>query len=262
MTTCKKCGRALDLEDSACPECGEPLDQAPQAFFSTAPLDSPPPAAPTIPMPPDLPPPAAPAIPMPPDPPPPNVSYVSPPPQYGYAPPPNASPYAPQNAQPPNASQYAPPNAPPYANYGAPPPQYGYAPPPGYNNNAGVYGNTGAYGKKPKSKVAAGLLAILLGWGIYNFYLKYYVKAVIQLTGYLIASGLMMYWAIDFTSNIMQYTMNGAYGYYPDMAPSLFSPAYVIGLLLTTGIWLWQLIEGILILTGKINRDGAGNPIA
>lgn len=75
-----------------------------------------------------------------------------------------------------------------------------------------------------KSKMAAGLLGIFLGGiGIHRFYLGYNAIAIVQL---------------------------------------------VLGLLgfITFGItalasWIWGLIEGILILTGSINKDATGRPL-
>ena len=28
------------------------------------------------------------------------------------------------------------------------------------------------------------------------------------------------------------------------------------------GVWIWSLVEAVMILTGKINTDGKGNPLA
>ena len=36
----------------------------------------------------------------------------------------------------------------------------------------------------------------------------------------------------------------------------------VVGVFLVIGIWIWSLVEAIMILTGKINVDGKGNPLA
>ena len=72
-----------------------------------------------------------------------------------------------------------------------------------------------------KSKVAAGVLGILLGFlGIHNFYLGYMEKGLTQL--------LISVLSLGFLSII-------------------------------PGIW--GLIEGILILTDRINKDGKGNPL-
>jgi TM2 domain-containing membrane protein YozV len=74
---------------------------------------------------------------------------------------------------------------------------------------------------RAKSKVAAGVLGILLGaLGIHNFYLGYTGKAVAQLLITVLTCG----WG------------------------SIFSG-------------IWGLIEGILILTGSIAVDGNGVPL-
>lgn len=75
--------------------------------------------------------------------------------------------------------------------------------------------------KQPKSKIAAGILGILLGsLGIHNFYLGYTGKAL----GQLLISVLSCF---------------------------VLSPISAI----------WGLIEGIMILTGSINVDAEGNPL-
>lgn len=72
-----------------------------------------------------------------------------------------------------------------------------------------------------KSKLAAGLLGILLGsFGVHNFYLGYTGKAVAQLLITLLTCG----------------------------AGSLVSG-------------IWGLVEGIQILTGSINKDANGVPL-
>ena len=81
-----------------------------------------------------------------------------------------------------------------------------------------------------KSKLVAGLLGIFLGtFGVHNFYLGYTGKAITQLVltivGYILC-------------------------------------CVVVGVFLVIGIWIWSLVEAIMILTGKINVDGKGNPLA
>ena len=79
-------------------------------------------------------------------------------------------------------------------------------------------------GSGAKSKLAAGLLGLFLGtFGIHNFYLGYTQKAIIQV-------------------------LLGTVG-----ALFLFIGPVVSG--------IWGLVEGILILTGKIAVDGKGNPL-
>lgn len=77
------------------------------------------------------------------------------------------------------------------------------------------------YGYKQKSKLAAGLLGILIGsFGVHNFYLGYTGKAVAQLLITLLTCG---------------------------------AGAVISG--------IWALIEGIMILTGSINVDGKNVPL-
>ncbi len=74
-----------------------------------------------------------------------------------------------------------------------------------------------------KSKLVAGLLGIFLGsFGIHNFYLGYTNKAIAQLL----------------------ITILGA--------------CIIIGPCISS---IWGLIEGILILTGSINKDAKGNSL-
>lgn len=80
-----------------------------------------------------------------------------------------------------------------------------------------------------KSKMAAGLLGIFLGcFGVHNFYLGYTSKAVTQLV--LTIVGLLL-------------------------------SCIVIGVFLVMGIWIWALVEGVMILTGKIDKDANGIPL-
>ena len=79
-------------------------------------------------------------------------------------------------------------------------------------------------GVTPKSKIAAGLLGIFLGtFGVHNFYLGYTGKAVTQL-------------------------LIGIFG----------TCVFGLGPIIT---YIWGLIEGILILTGNINKDANGNSL-
>ena len=100
---------------------------------------------------------------------------------------------------------------------------------------AGVCMNCGVAAAGPvpanaKSKLVAGLLGIFLGcFGVHNFYLGYTGKAVIQLI--LTIAGIVL-------------------------------SCIFVGIFLVLGAWIWSLIEGILILTGSINKDAQGNPLA
>lgn len=90
--------------------------------------------------------------------------------------------------------------------------------------NCGVKVNKGASvnaDPNAKSKIAAGLLGILLGaFGVHNFYLGNTGKAVGKLLITVLSCGIL-------------------------------SPI--------SGIW--GLVEGIMILTGSINTDANGNPL-
>lgn len=74
-----------------------------------------------------------------------------------------------------------------------------------------------------KSKIAAGLLGIFLGsFGVHNFYLGFTGKAVAQLL------------------------------------ITIFGSCIIVGPIAS---WIWGLIEGIMILTGSINKDASGNSL-
>lgn len=80
-----------------------------------------------------------------------------------------------------------------------------------------------------KSKMAAGLLGIFLGgFGVHNFYLGYTTKAVIQLVGSIL--GIIL-------------------------------SCIFIGIFVVMGMSIWGLIEGIMILCGKIDKDAKGTPL-
>lgn len=123
------------------------------------------------------------------------------------------------------APEPAPAQAPAYA--AGPAPGYAAAPSQGYQPAPGQApaAQPVAGAGAPKSKLVAGLLGILVGaFGVHRFYLGFTTIAIIQL---------------------------------------------ILGLLgiLTCGITtiasgIWGLIDGIMILTGSINRDAKGVPLA
>lgn len=93
--------------------------------------------------------------------------------------------------------------------------------------NCGVSTKRTVASADAKSKMVAGLLGIFLGaFGVHNFYLGYTKKAVLQLC--LSIAGILL-------------------------------TCIAIGALLVLGIEIWGLVEGIMILTGKIDVDGQGN---
>lgn len=82
-----------------------------------------------------------------------------------------------------------------------------------------------------KSKTLAGILGIFLGgFGVHNFYLGYTKKAVIQLC--LALAGIILAFCTLGISSI-----------------------------LNAGVAIWGLVEGIMILVGKIDVDANGNPL-
>ena len=94
--------------------------------------------------------------------------------------------------------------------------------------NCGV--SLAGFGEKGKSKLVAGLLGIFLGaFGVHNFYLGYTSKAVIQLVCTIVGMALS---------------------------------CIVVGVFVVAGIEIWGFVEGILILVGKIDRDGNGRLLA
>ena len=99
----------------------------------------------------------------------------------------------------------------------------------GYNycqncGGAAVYQQpTAPYGQSQKSKLAAGLLAIFLGYlGIHNFYLGYTSRAVTQLL-----LSLLLSWTV----------------------------------VVPIGIWIWTIVEAVKIFQGQI-PDANGCPLA
>lgn len=93
------------------------------------------------------------------------------------------------------------------------------------NNSSTINYDTTNVNVNSKSKIAGGLLGIFLGYlGVHNFYLGYTSKGVAQLLLTLIG------WVLC--------------GIGPVVAG------------------IWGLIEGILILTGSIDKDAEGNPLS
>ncbi len=156
--------------------------------------------------------------------------------------PPSGHPPVPENHPQPPAQQYPPPYPPAPGHpspYGVPPqggypyshqqgytpsPSYGYgAPQPGY----GVGGFGGQY--SDKSKTTAGLLQLLLSLigvcGIGELYIGNTAIGVTQLVGFIVAF----------------------------CASSIF-----IGIPFVIGIWLWSVIDGIIMLARSDFRDGQG----
>ncbi|HEY4315511.1 MAG TPA: NINE protein, partial [Actinomycetes bacterium] len=111
----------------------------------------------------------------------------------------------PPQGPPPQAPQPQgpPPQGPPPYGYGGqpgppyPPPPYGY-PPPGYPGYPAYAGYPGVYvDPLAKSKVAAGLLGILLGgFGAHRFYLGYTSIGIIQIVVTILTCGIGSLWGL------------------------------------------------------------------
>jgi TM2 domain-containing membrane protein YozV/ribosomal protein L40E len=112
-----------------------------------------------------------------------------------------------------------------------------------------------------KSKLAGGLLGIFLGaCGVHNFYLGRIPRAVTQLTitvlgiiG-LVVGPLLFIW-VDVNS--YNYDVENVLG-----SVIGFLISYLVGILAIMGMSIWGLIEGILILVGRIDKDGRGIPLS
>lgn len=115
--------------------------------------------------------------------------------------------------------------------------------------NCGVemdhYGEVGV-----KSKIAAGLLGIFLGvFGVHNFYLGYIKKAVIQLVS--VIGSYIIYFLFIFSTLFSD-------PYLSDESVGALALGTFFIIMIIVGIRIWSFIEGILILCGKIDRDGKG----
>ena len=119
-----------------------------------------------------------------------------------------------------------------------------------------------------KSKIAAGLLGIFLGvWGVHNFYLGQIGRGVIKLC---VSFGFVLLYIVYMIGMVFVSFNNNSYGHgynYNFGDSSMALPAIIIMIffiffaLAHLGIYIWSLVEGILILTGKINKDAKGIPL-
>ena len=115
--------------------------------------------------------------------------------------------------------------------------------------NCGVemetYGQSGI-----KSKIVAGLLGIFLGsYGAHNFYLGYTKKAIAQLTIVILSYVMYVVSILSFAGDYMRNPNYEIFG---------FVGGFLIFALGLVGIRIWSFVEAILILCGKISKDGKG----
>lgn len=118
--------------------------------------------------------------------------------------------------------------------------------------NCGVemenYGATGV-----KSKIAAGLLALFLGgYGVHNFYLGYIKRGAVQL-------GLVIFAYVLFFASFFGVVASDPY--MTDEAAIGFALVTLLFILIICAVGIWAFVEGILILCGKINKDGKGRSL-
>ena len=95
-----------------------------------------------------------------------------------------------------------------------------------------------------KSKVLAGVLAILVPYGVYSFYLGHIAKGVVQLLMWLVfmplfVIGLLMIPVIPVLGGILLFLSIAIYFF----------------------VWVWDLVDGIRILSGFVKVDAKGNPL-
>lgn len=113
-------------------------------------------------------------------------------------------------------------------------------------------------GYERRSKLAAGLLGIFLGYlGVHNFYLGRTGRAAAQLI--LSVAGFAGYFITFFSLFAMAASthMSGM----PMPAVSLGFMFAVLSVLAVLASGLWGLIEGIMILSGSVKMDGRGVPL-
>lgn len=108
----------------------------------------------------------------------------------------------------------------------------------GSSNDSFVYGR--------KSRVLAAILALLTNFGIYNFYLGYKKKAIIQLIISIVA------FVFSIFANVVYLNYGEVLLYY------ILNIGYIITGL-TVGIW--SLVDAIRLFARKLNFDGKGNPL-
>lgn len=101
-----------------------------------------------------------------------------------------------------------------------------------------------------KSKVTAGVLGILLGqFGVHNFYLGNKKNAIIQCA---VSGGCWLLYIL----NMILGTLLAFIG-----VGILFYLLAIVVCAGPMGMAIWGLVEGIMILSGKITTDGNGNPL-
>ncbi len=112
-----------------------------------------------------------------------------------------------------------------------------------------------------KSKVGAGLMALLIGsLGIHNFYLKQVSRGITKIAILILGMALLFNGTYkDLQEQDICYEMGISEAYCETSDETL--QLLGIGTLLIYIPTIWSVVEGVMILTGKINKDALGNPI-
>jgi len=117
--------------------------------------------------------------------------------------------------------------------------------------NCGVEVDT--YGiESTKSKAAAGVLGIFMGiYGVHNFYLGYKKRAVTQLVLTILTYVYMFLFV--FAAALSDYVSDA-------MGAALVAILLLFAFIVM-GVRIWSFVESIMILCGRIERDGKGRRI-
>ncbi len=121
-----------------------------------------------------------------------------------------------------------------------------------------------------KSKNVAGLLAIFLGTiGANNFYLgqtkRAIAKILLTVVMFILVITSVVVYAVEYEEYQVEINNQSCNYYYTYNdcnyieEPSNVNIYYVLGTMLSFGLSAWSITEGILIFSGKINKDSKGN---
>lgn len=134
-----------------------------------------------------------------------------------------------------------------------------------------------------KNRIVSGILGLVLGsLGIHNFYIGKTKRGAVQITLTFLGIGIialsyiiMVFGSVFFLFRQMNYVLDYNYmgmdhgymgsGAFVGFLMVFFFIFIMIGLILVAGTAIWGFVEGALILTGKMDKDGKGeefeNPI-
>ena len=108
-----------------------------------------------------------------------------------------------------------------------------------------------------KNRIVAGILAFVAPSGVYNFYLGYTKKGIIQLSFWILgmstilAGSIMSIWGI---------TSIGP-GYSDLLIFTLGMIVMVVGSYILAGFGIWDLVDGVRLFSCNLNQDGKGRQL-